>query len=265
MALLISANMYKADELHRVLSYTDLYNGIGVEVFPLFDKEEYEEELKYCIPQLEKVPVSFHGPYYKAEHSAPQGTEAYEKTMNMVAKTLEYSIKLNSRYFVFHHNNCRVTEDKKAEMIDVSCKNFRTVEEMYRSYNIPVVVENAGVIDRGNMLFNQEEFIKLCKSENYKVLIDIGHANANGWDLFYVMEELKEQIVAYHLHNNDGVHDSHLRIHNGIIDFDKFIKEALNITPSAELIIEYCMDVADDEEGIKKDIEEILSVIEGNK
>lgn len=258
MTLFISTNMYKANELNRVLPYLELNENIGVEIFPFFEEEIYEEELKNCINRLEKAVISFHGPYYMAEHSAPKGSEEYKKTMELVRKTLEYSKKLNSRHFVFHHNNCRVDKAKKAEIIDIACQNFREIEKMFAEHNIPLVVENAGVLDRGNMLFDQNEFIDICKRENYKVLIDIGHAKANGWDLLYVIDKLKEQIVAYHLHNNDGIHDSHFRIHNGVLDFEKFIEAVPKITPKAEFIIEYGDEVADDEEGIKKDIMEML-------
>lgn len=260
MALLISTNMYGLGKLKGIIPYLNLYGDkIGFEILPLFHEESYEDELKMQISRLQKTTVSFHGPYYMAEHSAPKGTEAYEKTISMLKTTLEYSKLLKSRYMVFHHNNCKVSDDKKTETIKISCDNFREINGMFEPFNIPVVVENAGVIDRGNMLFNQEEFIEICKRENYKVLIDIGHANANGWDLHYIMEALKERIVAYHLHNNDGVHDSHLRIHNGTIDFEKFMRDALTLTPSADFILEYCMETADDVEGIKADIEEILA------
>ena len=87
-----------------------------------------------------------------------------------------------------------------------------------------MVVENAGVLERGNRLFDEQEFIDLCRREQYAVLIDIGHAWANGWSLKRVVNALADQIVAYHLHNNDGVHDSHQRIHEGTLDFDGFLK-----------------------------------------
>ncbi|MFQ8840324.1 MAG: hypothetical protein ACLR8P_04675 [Clostridium fessum] len=62
-----------------------------------------------------------------------------------------------------------------------------------------VVVENAGVLERGNRLFDEQEFIDLCRREQYAVLIDIGHAWANGWSLKRVVNALADQIVAYHL------------------------------------------------------------------
>lgn len=263
MNLLISTNMYHAGELKKVLKFiTPKQEGLGVEVFPLFDHAEYEKELTACLPEFSKVPVSFHGPYYKAEHSAKKGTEPYRFTMEMVEKTLKYCKELHSSYMVFHHNNCRVDEAKKRDMIETACENFREIEKMYAPYNIPVLVENAGVMDRGNMLLDQDEFISLCKKERYQVLIDIGHAHANGWNLSAVMEELKGQIAAYHIHNNDGVHDSHQRIHNGTLDFDKFIEDYRKFTPAADIVLEYSPEVSSDESGIQEDIDYLMAAFQ---
>ena len=106
MALLISTNMYKAEEFKRVLPYVEKWRGqVGVEVFPMFHQQIFAPLLEESTDILSRVPISFHGPYYKAEHSAPQGTPEYEYTMELVEQTLHYSEKLNSRYMVFHHNN----------------------------------------------------------------------------------------------------------------------------------------------------------------
>lgn len=250
----------------------------------MFHKPEYEEILQECLPELLKVPISFHGPYYGAEHSIQKPVEKsygngdseeegctenkkeeglpankavrYKRTMEMMQKTIEYGRYLKSRYFVYHHNNCHVLPENKEEMIRISCENFRIIEKMAK--NTPVVVENAGVLQRNNMLFDQDEFVELCKRENYKVLIDIGHAHANGWELGKVMEDLKDRIVAYHLHNNDGIHDSHRRIHDGTLDFEKFLSDYKRLTYGADLVLEYSLEVNDDVEGIEEDVEEIL-------
>ena len=100
-------------------------------------------------------------------------------------------------------------------------------------------------------LFDEQEFIDLCRREQYAVLIDIGHAWANGWSLKRVVNALADQIVAYHLHNNDGVHDSHQRIHEGTLDFDGFLKLAKQATPDAEWVMEYAMDVSGNVRGIE--------------
>lgn len=261
MALLISTNMYKAEDFKEVFSYVEMFeDSVGVEVFPMFHHKGYDALLTDCLPALEKVFVSFHGPYYKAEHSAPEGTWDYEYTMKMVEETLDFSRRLHSRYMVFHHNNCMVKN--KEEMIRISCSNYHRTEAIFRPFGIPVAVENAGVIDRGTMLFDENEFIELCRRENYPVLIDIGHAHANGWDLHQVMRALKNQIVAYHLHNNDGVHDSHRRIREGTLDFEGFMEQYKCLTPGADLVLEYGLESGGRREGIVEDLERVLKLVE---
>ncbi|MDO5146665.1 MAG: sugar phosphate isomerase/epimerase [Eubacteriales bacterium] len=259
MAILISTNMCGAGGLGEIMPYLEAYDTLGVELFPLFHKEGFEDDLNACIPHLENRPICFHGPYHLVEHSAPKGSEKYEEAMRLTEKTAKYCKKLNSSHFVFHHNNCVVHDEEKERMIQTSCENYRVIEEMLCRDGIRIVVENAGVKDRKNMLFDMDEFIDLCKKENYAVLVDIGHAHANGWDLRRLIEELKGQIVAYHLHNNDGVHDSHKRLHDGSLDFDRFLDCMMELTPEADLVIEYAQEVSGDEEGIMQDIGELMS------
>lgn len=259
MTVLISTNMYTSKDFNRVLTYVKEFDGkIGVEIFPLFHEQGYEEILQNCMPILSKVPTSFHGPYYHTDYSAPCGSECYEQTMKMTEKILEYCKNLKSKYMVFHHNNIPVSAESKQSMIKNACTNFCRVKKMYEDYGIPVVVENAGVLQNGSMLLDQNEFVDLCKKEDYRVLIDIGHANANGWDLCGVIEELREHIVAFHLHNNDGVHDSHQRIFNGTLDFKSFFERAKELTPSADLVLEYNPDISSDEQGIMEDIRKLI-------
>lgn len=47
------------------------------------------------MPLLKEVPVSFHGPYYQAEHSAAEGTVEYARTMELLEKTLSYAKELS--------------------------------------------------------------------------------------------------------------------------------------------------------------------------
>lgn len=173
MNLLVSTNVYKPGQLARVIPHLHAFRGqIGVELFPMFDADCYEEELLHCLPEFEGIPVSFHGPYYETEHSAAPGTPEYAHSMDLIRQTLPYCVRLQSQYLVFHHNNIPVTEERREEMIRVSRENYREIAELFKPHQIPVVVENAGVLDRGNMLFDQDAFIQLCREEHYPVLAD---------------------------------------------------------------------------------------------
>lgn len=259
MAVLLSTNMYLTDRFHEIADYVREFDGqIGVEIFPIFNDPRFEGELEKLVPLFSRIQISFHGPYYTAEHSAPAGTPEYQHTMKLVQDNLPYERLLHSHHFVYHHNNKRVTPEAAPEMIRISRENYRKVEALHRPYRIPVVVENVGIHDRENILFEQEAFTRLCIEENYPVLIDIGHANANGWDIEKLMADLKDRIVAYHLHNNDGIHDSHRRIHDGTIDFEKFIRAWRRNGVMTDWILEYSQDIADDRKGISDDLRYLM-------
>lgn len=256
MDILISTNMYQASEFLQVFEILNRVSGegIGVEIFPMFHKSEYEEILIRSLPKLAPLPISFHGPYYQTEHSAPPGSVAYERSMSYFDETLKFARALKSKYMVFHHNNCKFSEDEKVSLLAQADRNMKEIADLCDGANIPLAIENAGVMDRGNMLLNEEEFTKLAMVSPHRILIDIGHAYANGWNLERVMKRLKHKIISYHLHNNDGVHDDHRRIFDGMLDFTKFISDYKSYTPDADLVIEYSTNIAADQDGIVDDL-----------
>ena len=94
----------------------------------------------------------------------------------------------------------------------------------------------------------------MAKSIDNTILIDIGHAFANGWNLERVIKELKDKIVSYHLHNNNGINDSHDLITNGKLNMDEFMKLYKEYTPKADLVIEYGAHCANATNNIVEDI-----------
>ena len=50
---------------------------------------------------------------------------------------------------------------------------------------------------------------------------------------------MKEDIIGYHLHNNDGERDIHQSIFNGKFDFKEIIKHVYEKTPEANFVLEY--------------------------
>ena len=90
--ILISTNMYKGSEFGQILPYLKRFPGqVGVEVFPMFHEECFEKNLRDAMPLLKEVPVSFHGPYYQAEHSAAEGTVEYARTMELLENDASYA------------------------------------------------------------------------------------------------------------------------------------------------------------------------------
>lgn len=227
---------------------------IGVELFPEFQTPIFTKFLQEHMEALSSYPSSLHGPYFCTEHTAAKGTEEYEAAVEYFTKSLELGRSLKSKYIVYHHNNCAIASEDKEKLLAVSNANLLELNEIAETYGVPIVVENAGVNQRNNVILDQEEFIKLAMINPNKILIDIGHAYANGWDIAYVIETLKGKIVAYHLHNNDGTHDDHDSLENGTYDMDEFISCYNKFTPDADLVVEYSQNYLDQWDVLERDI-----------
>ena len=256
----INTCVFGVKKMPLIKDYVERYrDDIGFEILSMFDLPDFEQALINAVPYFETQQISFHGPVFFTEHSAPKGTKAYESSMWHVNKTFEYAKRLGSRHFVMHLNNCTVIPSKKEEMLYNALENYKELEEMFGAIDCSIYVENTGTRLERTMLLDQEEFIDLCRDKKFDVLIDVGHAHCNGWDLKHVIKSLSGQIKTYHLHNNDGLHDLHSRIHDGTLDFDDLMNTILELTPDADLVVEYTRPNLEGP-GLHEDFMEILNL-----
>ena len=238
MELLIDTCVLPRCRLEEAQIYKDRFGSdVGFELLPMFDLAAFERNLEKNLPLFTGECLFFHEPVWGVEHSAPKGSRAYEKGMYHILLTKKYAEILHPTDMVYHLNNCRVPYDKKEEMLRVSLENLGEMRSLFPGTRF--LVENTGTDIERTKLLNQKEFTKLCRERSLDVLIDVGHANANSWDLFRVITDLKDNIRGYHFHNNDGMNDLHDRIYDGTIDFDELLPFIAETTPDAVWVIEY--------------------------
>lgn len=260
----ISTNLYNPGELGRIFPLLEKIGdpSAGIELFPEWQSEGFGDELERYIDRFASYPISLHGPYYCTEHSSAKGTPVYARSMAYFRRTLALSQRLNSRYIVFHHNNCRVEPERRQTMIDTAAANLARLRRAAARCGAILAVENAGVLSSGNMLFDEAQFIEVAGAAADAVLLDVGHAHANGWDIQRVIAALADRIIAYHLHNNDGRADLHNRIHDGTLDMARILDCCRHYTPQADFVIEYGKQCADDIAGIAADVAYVRSYID---
>ena len=210
---------------------------LGFELLPMFDLPDWEENLKANLPLFTHGPVCFHEPVWGVEHTAPRGSAAWEEGMFHLRKTKEYAEILRPRFMVYHLSNCVIPAEGRENMLRVSLENRKELQDFFP--DVTLLTENTGIRADGTLLLDQEEFTALCLDRNMDVLIDVGHANANSWDLFRLISDLKDRIRAFHLHNNDGIHDLHSRLRDGALDFRNLIPFIARNVPDADLVVEY--------------------------
>ncbi len=210
---------------------------IGFELLPMFDLPDFEDNLCRNLELFADGPLTFHEPVWGVEHTAPPGSAAYEESMYHLRLTAKYAEILHPTHLVCHLNNCVVPPEEKERMLSVSLENLEQMRDMFR--DIRLLVENTGTVSEGTVLLDQAEFTALCRDRDLDVMIDVGHANANGWDLADLIGGLRNQIRGFHFHNNDGCHDLHDRIGEGSLDFDRLMPLIRQCVPEALWVIEY--------------------------
>jgi len=228
--------------------------GVTLEIFPMWPEEEFVRFIKEHSSVLRGIVSSFHEPFHFCEHSARHGSREHQETLDTCRRTFECAANLGAKHMVFHHNNRQVTPAVKEDMIKYSRENLHEMNEIAAEYKIPYLVENAGVVPWHNMLFTEDEFIALFDEIDNDCLLDIGHVHCNGWDLQRIMNALSGRIAAYHVHNNDGIYDSHKRVTDGTITMAAFIHLCNKLTPGAQIILEYARGTKVDIVGLRDDI-----------
>ena len=261
--LSISTNLYKTEDLPAIFTLLEQMhrNDIGIELFPAWQTPAFAAFLHEYGSLLARQPLSLHGPYVDTEHSAPEGTKEYVRSMAYFEKTLALSQKLQARYIVYHHNNCRVSPENRRAMLAASMCNLAALRCRAAAFQAQIVIENAGVHQRGNVLFEEEAFVQMAQAVPEKILVDIGHAHANGWDLERLICRLAGKITAYHVHNNNGFEDQHNRISDGTLDMERFLAIYHRYTPAADLVLEYGPQCAADTVGILDDVETLFACL----
>lgn len=257
MTILISTLPFVDGNFDKVFDVLDLVedtNGVGIEIFPMFKDQRFMQLLKENLDRINQYPTSLHGPYFNIEHSAEKGTAEYDFAVAEFKEVLDLSQATQGSHIVYHYNNKMITADNKSQTIVVGRENLMELNELAKTFGTPILFENTGVNIRKNNLFTEAEFIEEARLIPNDVLLDVGHANANGWNIPNLIEQLQDKIKVYHLNNNFSKDDDHLRILEGHIDYKELAALYNKFTPDADLVLEYGDGVMHDIEGIAQDV-----------
>jgi len=260
--IFISTNFLEPEHFSKIFDYIPYIQQkldipIGIEIFPFWDTYGFEDQIIDNLTRLKEHLISFHDPY-QTDHTSLPESDNYNKTLKDFIKTLSYNRILHGNHIVYHHNNCKIERLNKSRLLDASLKNLSQIKDLCHNFGTEILVENAGTLVESTMLLNQEEFEHFCFSNDCNVLIDIGHAYCNQWDIEKLIHNLGTKIKAYHIHNNYG-DDSHNRIKDGGLNYKSFLAVFSQITPCAKYIFEYSSRCQCTPEDFCEDIQFLLS------
>ena len=213
---------------------------MGVEIFWDWGKEDFWKGVVPELMQGRTGKFSIHGPmmYVAFTDDAPT-----EKVFEALKKPFDLYHRCDSAFYVLHtHGGIApgATENTLLAKRQIAEERILRFQEICEAEGVQLVVENIGRNAEGKTVFDETAFIELFRrNPQLKCLLDVGHAVLGGYDISKVQQTLGSQLTAYHLHDNGGKADDHLRIRQGVIDWEAWKKNCFLYTPDAEIVLEY--------------------------
>ncbi|MHA1575745.1 MAG: sugar phosphate isomerase/epimerase family protein [Candidatus Thorarchaeota archaeon] len=163
-------------------------------------------------------------------------------SLDLHKESIDLANDLGASIVVIHAGVCPV--DQLARLEDAQ-NRFRAslLELAYHAepHGIIVGVENKQkTIDREIMLYPEEHIsiVEEYRDLGVRGVLDIGHANTVTADFEKYIQGFGDLLTEVHLHDNDGIVDSHLSLGQGTIDFSEIWKSLRSISFKGPSILE---------------------------
>ena len=221
------SQLFSDDEAYKILKD----NNIGIEIIEfgigcVLDKEDkgigdYSKRMGNLIKNR---PISIHGPFLDL-NPASYDSLIKKVTLQRYNEAYHAAKVLGADRIIFH--SCYLDN---IYFRDAYVNNSIVFwEEFFKDKDDDIKVHIENVYDKDP--FHLIEIVNKVNHKNFSICLDIGHVNCYGEeDLESWIKKCGKHIGHIHLHNNNGLKDTHSALQNGSID----IKNILN------LIEDYC-------------------------
>ena len=268
-----AVNFREYDQAKEILDACSFAN-LGLELSMFSAKSQYPDFMESLAKAQELFApyyITFHGPYSVEEASSPLDSPEHAYMIESYRQAFRFCRDFSSHTMVIHTNQKMLPGYDREQLKQNSIATILELGRMSRELggSVQLLVENVGIPVKENVLFPMEEFIQLFDRLPQEIgcLIDVGHAFDNRWDLSEVIRRLGSRITTYHLHNNDGVHDSHrMMLEEGLYytreDWKKLFAVMEEYTPHANWTLEYSPKNVITPEIVAGEIRELLAMLE---
>jgi sugar phosphate isomerase/epimerase len=181
----------------------------------------------------------FHAPIEglnPADHYPP----IYEETLRLYQRSIEISHRLLCSGIVLHPGHLPHPEASQEEGFRNSIRLIQSVLETVEKNHVPLLIENTGT--KETTLFHKvsdfSRLIHFFSVKHVNGLMDVGHAELEGFDLIEMVNCLGKRLVHLHLHDNSGTKDEHLPLGRGVIKLKALLEALRNRQWKGTAIIE---------------------------
>nr|HDM99500.1 sugar phosphate isomerase/epimerase [Deltaproteobacteria bacterium] len=189
--------------------------GLNGEILDQFQRSKFKKVAR--ILKKEGLICTVHAPYSDLSLGAID-PKVRRITVERIRRALDLASLFEAKSVV-----CHTGFDYKHyfNSVDIWMKNavesLITLLECASKLNIPVMLENVYELDSEI----HKDIFRKVKSPLLGFCLDVGHQNVfSKTSLDKWLKALGDRLGQIHLHDNMGVHDDHLAIGEGVLDFD---------------------------------------------
>ena len=230
--MILSSNIFGFNNEFGIKKTIDIFSEAGFEGIdfnldlPEYQKNVYSPEYYGELREYAKNKgIGFY------QTHAPFGHKVEDEIENNyffpeVAKALENSSYLGAEMMVVHP--CREMENYREagtydHLLEKNIDFYRRLIPYYEEYGVKIAIENIGwcITDTADGLL---DLYNNLNNEAFTICFDAGHAGVCGQDVVSMAKKFGDKIGCTHIHDNDGVKDSHTLPYYGVIDWEAVMK-----------------------------------------
>ncbi len=224
----------------RVKSLRDMPEDMGYEIFWECGSEDNWRHTMELLRETGNRRLSIHSPYFFCDLSKPGDTG---KMFEELRRPFDFYHRYGAGFYVVHtcdHLDGEPNPAEEAARRELAIERLGAFDEICRAEGVLMVAENVASNRDERHLFSHEQYLDIFRQlPELHCLIDLGHAALMDYRVLELQEELKDRIVGYHLHDNDGMKDQHQRMWSGVRDWEEFARGVALYTPKATGVMEY--------------------------
>ena len=267
----LSSNIMRFYQKLGINETIDIFGEVGIEARDFncdieefhndtHDKEFYVELRKYAVSKG----ITFgqtHAPFA----SAYVDKNKAEKRFGEIVTSMKYSSYLGAPFMVVHPcQHFDYSQANKDAIYQYNLDFYRRLIPYYEKYGVKVAIENINSHDKFGFA-SAPEAIKMLHdeldNEAFSVCFDVGHVNMVGIDPADAIRVLGKRIGCLHVHDNDGVHDTHTLPYYGTINWDSVAKALADVHYQGTLNYEAAAFVSKIPEDIYRESAKYMSIV----
>lgn len=201
--------------------------------------DDFEGNAGRLLDTLRAYPATYslHTPCWDV-NLASESHHIRRASLESALGSIAFAGQLGCRHLVIHPGYCQEPVFHRARARERAAQALETLCAAARQHHVRLAVENVG---GRNCLYTQEEYLHLLDGFGPEAgyLLDVGHALLGGWDPAQVIREAGSRLYALHLHDNDGLSDSHLPMGDGVGDWGAILAETARLPAEVSGVVEY--------------------------